>query len=224
MCQWKSGIAVRVSETDIEVRTLLGKDSHSEIRASHNIPEDNGGMVGRGQTPIEFIPARGFKEQDFDLVFDAGKPEWWTDGMTEQAKSQMWLAVNADMKTGNVEKLQLTLTCGVELAWLKTGNVDARSAKTVNLPQHTTGNVNANFAKTVSLPKHTTGNVNASSAKTVNLPKHTTGYVDASSAKTVNLPKHTTGYVYASSAKTVSLPKHTTGDVDAPNAKIVKVS
>ena len=187
MCQWKSGIAVRVSETDIEVRTLLGKDSHSEIRASYGIPEDNGGMVGRGQTPIEFIPARGFKEQDFDLVFDAGKPEWWTDGMTEQAKSQMWLAVNADMKTGNVEKLQLTLTCGVELAWLKTGNVDARNAKTVSLPKHTTGYVDARSAKTVNLPKHTTGYVYASSAKTVSLPKHTTGDVDAPNAKIVKV-------------------------------------
>ena len=88
MCNWKSGIVVRVSEAECEVYTLSGQDSHTEIRKQHGISEDNGAL-SRAQTPVEFQPARGCEKlNQFDLVYDAGKPDWVTPEMEERIKAR----------------------------------------------------------------------------------------------------------------------------------------
>ena len=98
MCNWKSGIVVRVSEAECEVYTLSGQDSHTEIRKQHGISEDNGAL-SRAQTPVEFQPARGCEKlNQFDLVYDAGKPDWVTPEMEERIKAKMFEATQADLQ------------------------------------------------------------------------------------------------------------------------------
>ena len=100
MCQFKSGQAVMIGESEVEVKFLFHEDSHTGIRKSFGIAEANEAIPGlsRFSTPVELVPSK----LDFDdpscwqLVFDAGKPDWWTDGMTEQCKSQLLKAAKAD--------------------------------------------------------------------------------------------------------------------------------
>ena len=90
MCQFKSGIAVRISESEVEVRTSPLEDSHTNIREKFNISEDNLGL-SRYSTPVELLPTKlDFEDQScWKLVFDSSKPDWWEDGMTEKATIQL---------------------------------------------------------------------------------------------------------------------------------------
>ena len=98
MCQFKSGEAVKISESEVKVLTTYLQDSHTEIRKVHSIREDSGSPSDKFHTPVELIPSR----LDFDdpsaweLVFDDAKPDWWTDSMTEQATSQLLSAAKFD--------------------------------------------------------------------------------------------------------------------------------
>ena len=157
MCNYKSGVGVRVDEVTVSAKTLAynGKrdeNSHTVIRKEHGIGEDTGGMAGRYHTPLELKPVRGWSNlEDFDLVFDAGKPDWWTDGMTEQAREQLWSAIERDMKRG---KATIRTDYAGELAipWHKSGDVVARNATTLNLPLHESGDVVARNATALNLP------------------------------------------------------------------------
>ena len=88
MCQFKSGIAIKVSDTEVEVKTLPLNDSHTDIRKKYNISECNNGL-SRFSTPVELVPSK----LDFNDVacwkFDLGEPDWWTEEMTESAKTQL---------------------------------------------------------------------------------------------------------------------------------------
>ena len=91
MCQAISGIAVKNGE-DIKVYTLRHEDSHQKIRDEYKIRDDNR-PGSQYQTPVELIPVRGlFKLGDMDFKFDAGRPDWWTDEITEEAKKQLFAA------------------------------------------------------------------------------------------------------------------------------------
>ena len=57
MCQFKSGVAVRISESEVEVKTLHMEDSHTEIREKFLIREDNF-CLSRYNTPVELIPTK----------------------------------------------------------------------------------------------------------------------------------------------------------------------
>ena len=89
MCKCKSGIAVRLDETTIRVYQLDGEDSHNTIRQMHGLT-DSAFPLGRYQTPIELVPVRGLAIGDCDFVFDAGRPDWWTDDMTRQATTSLY--------------------------------------------------------------------------------------------------------------------------------------
>ena len=97
MCRFKSGEAVLRSDR-LDILTVPGEDSHTSIREYHKVPEANGGMADKYHTPMEFVPVRGlFVEADYDLIFDAGKPEWWMDDMVPEARRQFWAAVSGEI-------------------------------------------------------------------------------------------------------------------------------
>ena len=62
-----------------------------------NISEDNLGL-SRYNTPVELIPTKlDFEDKScWELVFDAGQPDWWEDGMTEKATIQLLKAAKED--------------------------------------------------------------------------------------------------------------------------------
>ena len=99
MCQFKSGIAVRISESEVEVRTLPFEDSHTKIREKFNISEDNLGL-SRYSTPVELIPTKpDFEDQScWELVFDDDKPDWWTDDMTDRCIVQLLKEAKEDFE------------------------------------------------------------------------------------------------------------------------------
>ena len=102
MCVFKSGIAVKVSESEVDVRTCELVDSHTEIRKAHGLPEDGTTAGVLKTTPLEAIPTRldaeGIgDEANWKLRFDAGRPDWWTDGMTGQALRALIRAAKLDV-------------------------------------------------------------------------------------------------------------------------------
>ena len=92
MCQAISGEAVLTGDT-VNVLTSDKTDSHTAIRAEHNIPEDSGGPAVIKHTPIELIPVTSLTElSGMEFRFDGGQPDWWTDDMTEEATRQLFQA------------------------------------------------------------------------------------------------------------------------------------
>ncbi len=90
MCRAISGIAVRVDETTVAIKTLRHSDSHEEIRKEHGIGDTN--PLHRYQTPVELVPIGDVDIRDtagWEFIFDAGRPEWWTDDMTRKAREQL---------------------------------------------------------------------------------------------------------------------------------------
>ena len=107
MCEFKSGIAVKLNECEVEVYTLPLIDRHTLIREKHGIKE-NSGSLSDFSTPVELVPKRypvkSFHPVDWKFVFDAGKPDWWTDAMTEQAISQLLSAARQDLENENEQE------------------------------------------------------------------------------------------------------------------------
>ena len=110
MCEFKSGIAVKINEEEVRVYTLPLIDSHTLIREKHGIKENGFGMLSNMSTPVELIPhgfPPNFKDSSsWKFKFDSDKPDWWTEGMTEQATRQLMEAAKADLENDN-EKEQL---------------------------------------------------------------------------------------------------------------------
>ena len=87
MCQTRSGVAVKISESEIRIY-MSDDDSHNTIREEHHLRDDDGPLASR-QTPVEFVPATDLLDLDtWEFVFDDSHPDWWTDSMTEQAVRQ----------------------------------------------------------------------------------------------------------------------------------------
>ena len=97
MCQFKSGIAIRISESEVEVRTSPLEDSHTNIREKCNIRENTFGL-SRYSTPVELIPTKlDFEDNScWELVFDDNKPDWWAEGMHDQCIDQLLKAAKED--------------------------------------------------------------------------------------------------------------------------------
>ena len=112
MCEFKSGIAVKLNEEEVRVYTLPLIDSHTLIREKHGIKENGLGMLSNMSTPVELIPRRfplNFKKSSYwQFKFDADKPDWWIEGMTKQAVRQLMEAAKADFENDN-EKEQLAV-------------------------------------------------------------------------------------------------------------------
>ena len=67
-------------------------------------------MLSNMSTPVELIPygfPPNFKDSSsWKFKFDSDKPDWWTEGMTEQATRQLMEAAKSDLENNN-EKEQL---------------------------------------------------------------------------------------------------------------------
>jgi hypothetical protein len=97
MCQFKSGVAVRVNESEVVVKFLPLNDSHYRIRNEFDIGEDNL-CLSSYSTPVELIPTKlDFEDITcWQFVFDNQKPDWWVDGMTDQCIDQLLKAAKLD--------------------------------------------------------------------------------------------------------------------------------
>jgi hypothetical protein len=89
MCRFRSAEAIKTSESTVELKFVAGNDSHEVIKEEHHIC-DGVGAAARLHTPLEAIPGPGglMDLNGYQLVFDAGRPDWWTDEMTESALRQ----------------------------------------------------------------------------------------------------------------------------------------
>ena len=123
MCEFKSGIAVKLNESEVQVYTLPWNDSHNDIREQHGIKENGLGLLSNNSTPIELVPqSKPIKLNDPDdwkFVFDADRPDWWTDGMTEQATRQLLQAAKADIEMANKEPLKAVNQNGRAISYIK---------------------------------------------------------------------------------------------------------
>jgi len=97
VCQFKSGIAVRINESEVSVKVLKLNDSHTDIHDKYYIRNCNHGL-SRFSTPVELVPTKlDFEDQScWTLVFDDCKPDWWTECMTDQCISQLLKAAKDD--------------------------------------------------------------------------------------------------------------------------------
>ncbi len=132
MCRYKSGEAVYVDENTVRVYTLKWNDRHIVIRAKNGIPENTCGVFDNRHTPVELIPAGDVDlrhpNDSWQLVFDAGKPEWWTEAHTHEARRQLADAVAADWEGNHYDGwlnlsytpiTSLTIPAGVSIdGWL----------------------------------------------------------------------------------------------------------
>jgi hypothetical protein len=99
MCQFKSGIAVRIDDSEVAVKVLPMNDSHTDILDKHYVRGCTLGL-SRYSTPVELIPTKlDFEDKScWKFVFDAGKPDWWVDCMTDQCIDQLLKAAKSDFE------------------------------------------------------------------------------------------------------------------------------
>ena len=134
MCRAISGIAVRVDDATVAIKTLRHSDSHEEIRKAHGIGDTN--QLHRFQTPIELVPVGDVDIRStagWMFVFDASRPDWWTEDMTRQAREQLdaawkvrWdgdtLHIGGDLDLGGLTSLpanaKLSAGGDLDLGWL----------------------------------------------------------------------------------------------------------
>ena len=96
MCLHKSGVVVRIDESEIRVYSLPKDDSHNNIRATFHLSD---GPLADWTASVECVPVRGLSNPDhYDFRFDAERPEWWTDGMTDQAKRELFRASQDELE------------------------------------------------------------------------------------------------------------------------------
>ena len=98
MCQFKSGVAVKINDTEVDVKYLFLEDSHIDICEHFDINDNN--LLSRYKAFVELVPSK-FDFNDltcWKLMFEVGvgKPDWWTDSMTEQATRQLIKAAKED--------------------------------------------------------------------------------------------------------------------------------
>jgi len=100
MCEFKSGISVKLNEDEVDTKTFPLVDSHTFIRKHYGILESDDSLRSSRSTPVELIPQTtppDFKDMSkWKFVFDDSRPDWWTDAMTEQASRQLIQAAQAD--------------------------------------------------------------------------------------------------------------------------------
>jgi hypothetical protein len=163
MCKFRSGEAVFVDECEVRLYTTPEEDSHTKNRENHGIAEAQPFGLREGRhTPVEYTPKRAKTLDDFDgyeLAFDAGKPEWWTDSHTAsvtrqfQADIRAWLssggtswAGDMDLRGSAVTELPALASVGGDM-WLRgsavtelpalasvRGDMDLRGSKIKELP------------------------------------------------------------------------------------------
>ena len=156
MCYHKAGELELVDGRAI-ARMLDGDDRHTEIRAAHKIPEAGsaGDLLARLHTPVEFRPVRGCEQiEDFDLVWDADRPDWVTYEMSADICKQMFTAAQRD-RLATTRSAPLCVIGKLTLpVCTKVGNVWAERGSTINLPVCAEmGDVKAYGGSTIRIPR-----------------------------------------------------------------------
>ena len=114
MCRYRSGIAVRHGD-DVELLTLPDDDSHANIRQHHGVPEDIGGIAGRETTPVEFVPHGSLDSiEEYDLIYDAGKPDWVTDIMDAKLRREFERVVQQDIAANQITRHESLDLCNLQ--------------------------------------------------------------------------------------------------------------
>ena len=104
MCRYRSGIAVRHGD-DIELLTLSNDDSHTNIRIHHGVPEDTGGIAGRNDTPVEFVPYGALDSfKDYKLIYNASKPDWVTGTMDAKLRQYFKQVIQQDITANQITR------------------------------------------------------------------------------------------------------------------------
>ena len=84
MCRTRSGEAVKQTRNRVKLFLSQTTDSHSEIRVEFGLNDDHL-FDGRNRCPVEFVPTTDLFDLDtWKFRFDEHRPDWWTDGMTDQ--------------------------------------------------------------------------------------------------------------------------------------------
>ena len=129
MCHHKSGIVVKVDETTCKVFCLPGEDSHSKIRDHFKLSDTS--LLGRFQTPVEFIPVRGAEKiEDYVFKFDDTKPNWWREEFADEAKIVLFSQSQIDLAEeflGSLDLSSLTSANGLEALAIVGGSLDLSS-------------------------------------------------------------------------------------------------
>ena len=139
------GICCEVGRHGDEIRVWGGdpaemsekRDSHSEIRKFHNLPEITGTVWKR--TPLEHYFKTGFERADqMERHFDEGRPDWWDADC--DAAVDAWLQTEMDsrskMERDGVGYPGYPKIIGdIQIPWRKiVGDLDAGAATSFSAP------------------------------------------------------------------------------------------
>ena len=221
MCYWKSG-EVELVDGRAMVRTLDGVDSHTKIREAHRIPEAGapGDQLTRPHTPVEFLPRRGCEQiEQYDLVFDAGRPDWMPEDMLGEIREQMFAAAQRDRELKTVG--DVWVYAGGELslpAAQSVGDVWVYAGGELSLPvAQSVGDVRVDAGGGVSLPvAQSVGRVWVNAGGELSLPAaQSVGDVDVCAGGSLSLPAaQSVGDVCVDAGGVLSLPvAQSVGDV-----------
>lgn len=102
MCKFRSAEACYNFDTGgVELKFLPNDDSHTAIRKANNVAEDDGSPMQSRHTPLEYVPHGALDDfGTYELVFDAGRPDWWTDEHTSQATRAFRANITAILAAG----------------------------------------------------------------------------------------------------------------------------
>ena len=127
MCRFRAARGIK-SGDDVRLVFVADSDRHTD-----NPVPDGDNPAAQYQTPLEDVPHGALDDfSAYELVFDAGRPNWWTDDMTASAKRQFEAEIRRELATGEIIRkgdLDLSsLTAPPEGVTLRArGHLDLRS-------------------------------------------------------------------------------------------------
>jgi hypothetical protein len=124
VCRFRSAEAIFQPDSNgVKLVFTKGEDSHTKNRANNGITEVTDEYTQK-HTPLEYIPTTSLKDfSTYRFVFDAGRPDWWTDEMTDSAIRQFQEEIGrcdyadwgGNLDLGNLTTLDQPLTVGGDL-------------------------------------------------------------------------------------------------------------
>lgn len=108
MGKFRSGIGVIDNLMDgggVTLGMLPDHDSHPAIREALGIRNNDNDLLDRHQTPLEYVPRGALDDfSKYALVFDAGRPDWWTEAHTASAVRQFRDDIEPRIRSGRLEQ------------------------------------------------------------------------------------------------------------------------
>ena len=108
MGKFRSGIGIIDSLMDggrVTLGMLPGNDSHPATREALGIRNNDNDLLGRYQTPLEYVPRGALDDfSKYELVFDAGRPDGWTEAHTALAVRQFRDDIEPRIRSGHLEQ------------------------------------------------------------------------------------------------------------------------